>query len=640
MDVCLHAWLLSPIPERIVFVSTFAPDVPRPALAPIDLLIDDLLILDTDLSRAADEAAGQIARVHPNFRRSALNLVHYLALRNHDIRQIQASLADLGISSLGRSEAHVQASIRAVLGILHALIGRPWTAPPTPYEPVGLHEGRVLLDRHTERLLGPGRAHRSARIMVTASTDLATDTEMMRNLVRAGMDILRINCAHDDERVWAQLIANLDQAQRDTGIACRVIMDLAGPKLRTGPVAPGPEVIKWRPLRDAWGNVLAPARIWLGPASSVMPLEATTVLPMDADWLAARHPGEVVTFRDTRQAKRRLIIVDEEAGGWWAESRQTSYVGTGTMLAAGAEPAMTPVGTLPGKPGAIDLTTGDTLIVTRALDAGLPARTGEDGIEQPARIGCTLPAVFDAARPGERIWFDDGKFGGVIREVTPESLTVEITKVRSGGAKLRGEKGINLPDTDLKQPALTAKDIADLPFVAEHADMIDFSFVSQASDVADLHGHLEALGSREPGVVLKIETRRAFERLPELVLEAMREDAAGIMIARGDLAVEIGYERLAEVQEEILWLAEAAHLPVIWATQVLETLAQTGIPSRSEITDAAMGERAECVMLNKGPHIVEAVETLDSILGRMDAHQSKKRSLLRRLHAWAPRADA
>jgi len=79
------------------------------------------------------------------------------------------------------------------------------------------------------------------------------------------------------------------------------------------------------------------------------------------------------------------------------------------------------------------------------------------------------------------------------------------------------------------------------------------------------------------------------------------------MIARGDLLVEIGYERLAEVQEEILWLCEAAHVPVIWATQVLEGLAQKGLPSRAEITDAAMGVRAECVMLNKGPHIIEAV---------------------------------
>jgi len=104
------------------------------------------------------------------------------------------------------------------------------------------------------------------------------------------------------------------------------------------------------------------------------------------------------------------------------------------------------------------------------------------------------------------------------------------------------------------------------------------------------------------------------------------------MIARGDLLVEIGYERLAEVQEEILWLCEAAHVPVVWATQVLEGLAQKGLPSRAEITDAAMGGRAECVMLNKGPHIVEAVRVLDSILQRMQAHQSKKSSRLRRLH--------
>ena len=103
------------------------------------------------------------------------------------------------------------------------------------------------------------------------------------------------------------------------------------------------------------------------------------------------------------------------------------------------------------------------------------------------------------------------------------------------------------------------------------------------------------------------------------------------MVARGDLAVEIGFERLAEVQEEILWLSEAAHIPVIWAMQVLETLAKTGMPSRAEVTDAAMGGRAECVMLNKGEHVVEAVRFLDNVLHRMQAHQLKKRSMLRRL---------
>jgi pyruvate kinase len=132
--------------------------------------------------------------------------------------------------------------------------------------------------------------------------------------------------------------------------------------------------------------------------------------------------------------------------------------------------------------------------------------------------------------------------------------------------------------------------------------------------------------------VLKIETRQGFERLPNLMLAAMRQHSAGVMIARGDLAVECGFERTAEVQEEILWICEAAHMPVIWATQVLESLAKKGQPSRAEITDAAMGERAECVMLNKGPHIVEAVTALDDILRRMQAHQAKKSSRLRQLH--------
>jgi pyruvate kinase len=116
-----------------------------------------------------------------------------------------------------------------------------------------------------------------------------------------------------------------------------------------------------------------------------------------------------------------------------------------------------------------------------------------------------------------------------------------------------------------------------------------------------------------------------------MLLEAMKNPGCGVMIARGDLAVELGFERLAEVQEEILWLCEAAHVPAIWATQVLESLAKQGSPTRAEITDAAMGNRAECVMLNKGPHILEAVNALNDILKRMETHQLKKMSMLREL---------
>ena len=199
---------------------------------------------------------------------------------------------------------------------------------------------------------------------------------------------------------------------------------------------------------------------------------------------------------------------------------------------------------------------------------------------------------------------------------------------------MRAAKGINVPDTRLPIPALTEKDIADLTTVVEVADLVEISFVQDPSDVLRLHHALARLGGDQLGVVLKIETRRAFERLPELLLTAMRRPGVGVMIARGDLAVEVGYERLAELQEEILWLCEAAHLPVIWATQVLEQLAKSGLPSRAEISDAAMSERAECVMLNKGPHIDEAVVVLDDILSRMAEHHYKKNALLPQLHSW------
>jgi pyruvate kinase len=243
-------------------------------------------------------------------------------------------------------------------------------------------------------------------------------------------------------------------------------------------------------------------------------------------------------------------------------------------------------------------------------------------------------------RSGESIWFDDGKIGGVIESVHRDRLRVRITSAAAEGTRLRADKGINLPDSRLHLAALTDKDAADLAFVAQHADLVGLSFVRTPADIQALQRHLHSLGATRMGIVLKIETSSAFEHLPSLLLAAMRTERVGVMIARGDLAVECGYERLAEVQEEVLWFCEAAHVPVIWATQVLESLAKTGVPSRAEITDAAMGERAECVMLNKGPHLLDAVRALQGILQRMEAHQRKKSARLRRLRLSAIAAGA
>jgi pyruvate kinase len=258
-----------------------------------------------------------------------------------------------------------------------------------------------------------------------------------------------------------------------------------------------------------------------------------------------------------------------------------------------------------------------------------------DQLLATARVPCTLPQVLVQLKVGERIWFDDGRIGGLIRETSDQLVEVEITHAREGGERLAADKGINLPDSQLDLPALTDKDLLDLETVAQEADMVGLSFVQTPADVALLRTHLQRLKRGDMGLVLKIETLQGFENLPELMLAAMASGPSGIMIARGDLAVECGFERMAEVQEEILWCAEAAHMPVIWATQVLESMAKTGVPSRAEISDAALGVRAECVMLNKGQFIVEAIRTLDDILQRMAGHQQKKRPLLRALRAWS-----
>jgi pyruvate kinase len=278
---------------------------------------------------------------------------------------------------------------------------------------------------------------------------------------------------------------------------------------------------------------------------------------------------------------------------------------------------------------------GDRIILSNRLALGRAALADEDGhVLGPAMINCTIPEVLEDVRGGEPIWFDDGRIGGRIEAVEGGQATIEITHAPSAGAKLRANKGINLPESDLRIASLTPKDVEDLRVVAEQADIVGMSFVRVPADVASLEEHLTRLGRREIGILLKIETRKAFDNLPSLVLAAMRRPAAGVMIARGDLAVECGFERMAEIQEEILWVCEAAHMPVVWATQVLETLAKTGLPSRAEITDAAMGERAECVMLNKGPHLCDAVGALDDILERMQEHQVKKTAMLRKLKRW------
>jgi pyruvate kinase len=595
----------------------------------LETLEADVRAVREAMLAAEAERGDDIAVTHPAHRRSAANLIHYLELRHHDVRDLQARLAAAGLSSLGRSEAHVLATIEEVLSVLARLNGHE---PPPRAAGVALTEGHEFLAANAKALLGTPPGTRGTRIMVTLPIGAADDPDLVSQMTANGMDIARVNCAHDGAEIWTQMIDHVRSTRRPNGHRPRVAMDLAGPKLRTGRLHPGPRVVRISPRRDALGHVTTPALVWLTAHGASTAPRGVSVVPVDdADWLKRRQPGDRLEFVDSRNATRHWVVVETRADGCIVTATQTAYVSSGTKLICptGTDEEAAAVGELPEVELVHRVDTGDHVTLTRSLEPAEPTAAGSEH-----RIGCTLPEVFEQAKPGERVWIDDGKIGGIIVRVTSDEIDVRVTDVRPGGVNLKASKGINFPDTDLRLDALTAKDLEDLDFVAGHADLVNLSFVRHPADVEQLHTELVRRDAGDVGIVLKIENVAAFEHLPELLLAVMRSRKVGVMIARGDLAVEVGFERLAEVQEEILWACEAAHVPVIWATQVLDTLARTGQPSRAEITDAAMSERAECVMLNKGPHITDAIHALDSILTRMQHHQHKKRSLLRRLQAW------
>jgi len=567
----------------------------------------------------------EIATVHADHVQDAVNLVHYLALRHEDVRQLQRKLGERGLSSLGRCEPHVLATVESVHA---ALEGRePHLGPAT----LSFEEGRHALDRNTDALFGPRPPGRVPRVMVTLPTAAADDYMLVRHLVARGMDVARINGAHDDPDRWEHMARSVRKASDETHRHCRVSMDLPGPKMRTGPLLDGPRVVKLRPQRDLRGVPIAPAFVTLVPESdSDHPSRA---LPVDPSWIGRRHPGDVLDVVDTRGSPREIRVVEATPKRLVVEAWDTAFVETGTTLTCAGD--ATRVGMLARIPQCHVLGVGDLLVLTSDLEPAAPWRHGQPGY---ARIGCTLPSALEAADVGQRVILDDGKMTGTIDGVAADGLRVRILTASPKGSRLRAEKGINLPDTALPLATVTDADLPLLEVAAAHADMVAVSFLRNEHDVDQVHEYLRRVGGEHLGLILKIETTAAFARLPEILLHAMRSPLVGVMIARGDLAVEAGYERLAEVQEEILWLCEAAHLPVIWATEVLDQLARTGQPSRAEVTDAAMSQRAECVMLNKGAHVDTAIVVLDDILRRMSGHQRKKTPLLRPLRSWVDTA--
>ncbi|MDP2805039.1 MAG: pyruvate kinase [Gallionellaceae bacterium] len=596
-----------------------------------------------ELEKLRDAAAAfehefqeEVVQIPTSFLSSAQNLLHYMALRQSDIRNLQKELAMLGLSRLGRSEAHVLSSLDAVIKAASALAGSHQAKHLS--SAVDINTGGMYLSEHALKLLGAPLEKHGTRIMVTMPSEAAYDGKIIHDLLKSGMNVMRINCAHDTPVAWMKMINHLRKFEKQLDRPCKIYADLAGPKLRTGNISAAGRMIEIKVKRDYSGRVIEPTKVWVTPSAyqEESEVEVSATIPVPLNLLDLAHTHDSLLINDSRGVKRALTLNKKYGKSWLAHAEQHIYIEEGANCSLYRKSKLLIEGTVSPLPEyfqPILLHIGDILELIPNSKEGAPARFNKQGekLLRRARIPCSLPEVFEAAKPEQPIWFDDGKIGGRILSNNGKRIEIEITQASPKGSKLTSGKGINLPLTDLHIPALTAEDIENLSTLAPYIDLIGLSFVRTPRDVQLLHRILDEKKINDLGVVIKIETVQAFENLPMILLTALRRPPVGIMVARGDLAVEIGFERLAEVQEEILWLCEAAHIPVIWATQVLESMAKDGMPSRAEVSDAALSIRAECVMLNKGPYMVETIRFLAGVLERMSGHQIKRSPTMRRL---------
>ncbi len=594
-------------------------------------LIDQLDQITKDLEEKEQVFDQAIEATCSEYRKSARNLIHYKAIRTIDLRPIQKALKNLGMSRLANAGSHVMDSLSLSRQILYCLIGQ--SVDDEANFDLTTKNSEEFLINNTKNLLGPLSEGRRVRIMVTQPTEAAYDYPMVLEMVKSGMNCARINCAHDTPEIWSKIINHVKKASEATGTHVTIAMDLAGPKIRTGAIKPGFKVRKFSPKRNDLGMVVSPAFIIF--TDQVNEKSAPNTIPVASEWKNQLNVGDkLLVAADARNKQRTLKVIRKTDDQVWAECFKTLYFRTGTVIKhESTNLNTTTVGELPPIEQSILLRPDDIITIHQQPVLGESAQIDENrNVLKPAHISCQEAKIFDKVQAGNTILFDDGKIEGIIEACKSDRFDVRITRAKETGSKLKAEKGINFPTSDLGMSGLTEKDKKDLVFIATHADVVNFSFVNSKEDVQELLNELHALNAKDRlSVILKIETRKAFDNLEEILLAAMQTKYIGVMIARGDLAVETGWENIAWVQREILALCNAAHVPVVWATQVLENLAKKGLPTRSEITDATESLKAECVMLNKGAYINDAIRLLDKILADMENFKEKNETMLPKL---------
>lgn len=472
-------------------------------------LFDRLLDLKEKMTFGVDKKSGNV---------SLLNMRYYLNLRKYDFSPLQDDLTKVGLSSFGRSQAHMEASINVALEMLALALKKELHLPKTL---LSYEESHTIMDKNSEIF---STSNDKTKIMITVPSNYAQEEEWFGNLSNEGVHLFRINTAHDNPEVWKKMAGEIKKVcseEKDL----KIYVDLAGPKIRTS------------------------------------------------------------------------LLKSKKAG----------------------------------KTKKIKVFCGDSVLMYSSKRPPLKKKSKR----YTAVVGCTLENMGSLVNVGDKVFVDDGKIEMVIDEILGNDIVCTVLTRNEKGLSLKDEKGINFPNSHIAVRAICDHDKEVLPHICEYADIIGISFAQTHEDIQDLIEQLDRLGKKgQIGIVAKIETQKGVENLPDILEALIEYGHSGIMIARGDLAIEIGFENLAYMQEEILDLCTAAHMPVILATQVLENKMKTNIPSRAEISDVVFAHKAECVMLNKGDYALETIKILTTILKQMDLIFRKNKLLYNPSFQW------
>lgn len=452
---------------------------------------------------------GDLTEYRESYNYEMVNMAMYLAFRSEDISLLQEELRLLGVSPFATIESDIMGTLDAITNNLSILTNMN---PSLQIQPQFNSRGKNLKDNANE-IFGRAPDSRNTRIMVTLPTEAGEDYNMIHNLIENGMSVARINCAHDNEKVWMNMIKFINHACEDLSKSCKITMELAGPKIRI-------------------------------------------------DWIYSTMQKPILRVND-------LFILT-------------------------------------------------------------PERCIED--DSKLVLGCNIKEIFDYLNIGDPVLIDDGVIEGKIIEKKGNSFVVKVSRVHPKKNKVRSEKGLNFPESNITIPVLTDRDKEILEFVCEHADVIGCSFVKNREDIRSIVEAIKTHTERHIPLMLKIETVSGVQNLSELISEGSKYTTLSVMIARGDLAIEGGFLNLGKYQHEIMDLCESASVPVVWATQVLEGMCKNNIPTRAEITDVYEGgSRAECIMVNKGKYLVETIGFLNKLLVEAQSKHYKRMELYKQI---------